>query len=86
MKTPRKWSDQPVVVEEGEILCEFSIGTTTIEVRRIDYEVGYYVTVGNFFGSQTVKTPDANTTFRLIGDISAGRAVGEVPTGCELVK
>jgi len=87
MKTPRKWNDQPVAVERGEVLCEIiarqEVGNVVVEVRRIDYEVGYHVTAGNLFGSQTVHAPDANSAFKVIAALSEGS--GKLPHGCELI-
>lgn len=69
----KHWTDQPDAVTEAEPLSRFFLSGPgqSVEVRQIGYNDGLFVTVGNLFGSQTIKVPDAKTAFRVVGAISA---------------
>lgn len=61
----RGWEDQPAELEAGERLADMWVsGTRSCQV--IKYEGHYYVSVGNLFGSQTVRAPSADEAFKII--------------------
>jgi len=87
VKHKRGWSSQPVEVEDHEILCDFfhkGLGQV-VEIRK-----GYFVTVGNLFGSQTIKVPNADTALRIIDALSKLPEDGEIELknfpGCEIIE
>jgi len=85
VKNIRTWNDQPAEVEDGLTVCRFYANSWTFEVRKAKGDV-WYLTVGNLFGSQTLKCHAPEVVFDAIDrEIGAvGRKVG-LPVGAELI-
>jgi len=76
-KPEATWTDQPETVAQSRKLASFMVGrndhSVVVEVRE-DPTVGYYVTAGNLFGSQTVWCLKPEAAFRAIEFIHNGGA------------
>jgi hypothetical protein len=72
----RTWSDQPEALHGARSLLKAQLGCgAMVQVMRDPETKVYYVTTGNLFGSETVRTGDEETTWRLL------RAVAELEEG-----
>jgi hypothetical protein len=88
VKTAPTWTDQPIEVADGLIVCRFFANSQTFEVRKAKGGV-WYLTVGNLFGSQTLKCYAPEVVFDAIDagtsvSVKEGRSVG-LPAGAELI-
>ena len=74
----KSWSDQPDVCRFAEKIfsCFINAAGSTFEVRKSNssFDNSYYLTIGNLFGSETVKVNSAEETFRLM-EISLRHAI-----------
>ena len=86
------WNDQPPIVSDMEILVSLYIGDKPgriVEVRSANGWVqggtqAYFVTVGNLFGSQTVRCENANLVFKVM-KMAKSRKKQDLPTGVTLL-
>lgn len=81
----KTWTDQPDEVMAGHILCSFYLKEHGgVEVRRDRYTERLWLTMGNLFGSQTVRCRDALVVLEVIHRISEckpGKQVAKLPDG-----
>lgn len=86
----RNWLDQPREIEQAEVLLHTFIDIGPIKGHGIEIRKGpgaWYLTMGNLFGSQTVKCRDAEAVIRcLAAAMKAGKeAPVPVPGECQLL-
>lgn len=65
----KTWTDQPNVVAECKVLCEFLLHadqTLSVEVRYNEVYQRWFVTAGNLFHSQTVECEGHLSVFAAI--------------------
>lgn len=86
MLTPKTWTDQPYIVER----CEFVISELhvrknfTCEVRKDRETKKFYVSTGNFLGSETIECDNAEVVLRAIEQLTlTGKRV--LPVGSRIV-
>ncbi|MHC4933795.1 MAG: hypothetical protein ACYTGV_16575 [Planctomycetota bacterium] len=68
-----QWTDQPAVLENAESIAVIALDNGRIAQilrRPVAAWVEWYVTVGNLFGSQTVRVRDLEGAVRLIDSVS----------------
>lgn len=83
MGSPRTWNDQPVDVEEADVIAHINLGDKTgeVRVRHDDADTIYYLTVGTIFGSQTIRCTDADVVFQALDGRHPKK---KIPDGAEL--
>lgn len=81
---PTIWSDQPKIVTSAKPILTINVETRIVEVRRQGGT--FYVSLGNLFGSQTVKTDYIDKAFHLV-ELAAKLKNKDLqlPEGCEQV-
>jgi hypothetical protein len=84
--TTRNWTDQPVELEEADVMFCANIDGRIVEVRAGD--AWWYVTVGNLWGSETLRVGNAREAFRVLNQIvetpSGGqRGIPDFATKCK---
>lgn len=91
MTNERTWTDQPACLDGTHIVATISLPNATAEVRKASAPLGapgwtWYVTIGNLFGSQTLKCCDAETALMCIAAAGRNRKRPvELPAGATLV-
>ena len=82
---PKTWDDQPDEVEDVPIRATLSLGDGLhAEVRNGGRSQPYFLTVGNLFGSQTVKCPDADGVLTVLGIARSGKT-SALPNDADLL-
>lgn len=95
----RNWTDQPEYLEAGEVLFHtyFSETHRSVEVRyvpsvkqgpsvaELTEHPGLYVSMGNLFGSETVKCDDYLTVFKVLQMAASNKKATSMPPGVELI-
>jgi|TARA_R110002020_G_scaffold161298_4_gene346380 hypothetical protein len=70
MHDPRKWKDQPACLAESSQIFEYIPLGESGSAQIMLFGDMWYLTVGNLFGSQTVRTNDIATVGTLIHDLA----------------
>lgn len=68
-----RWSDQPAVLADAESIAVIGLRNAQQAqiMRRQDVVwIHWYVTIGNLFGSQTVRVRDLEAAIKLVGEAS----------------
>jgi len=85
----KQWTDQPDCVLGCVIFLHIYVGDRGVEVRKDENNDCWYITVGNLFGSQTLRAANCEAVLRVVHWVGNKRlhskAPVEVPSGCELV-
>lgn len=82
----KNWQDQPDVVTSMRPLAgTFTVSTVhgpkIVEVR--ESALGRFVSMGNLFGSETLRCPDDRSVYALLAEL--GKDNPALPVGCEVV-
>jgi hypothetical protein len=85
----RNWKDQPAVLEKGEKILSIFM-KDCIEAVQIKEgpDAGFFVTVGNLFGSQTIKVTSANDVIamlQMVYDRQSGAKSRDIPDGWKVI-
>ena len=68
-----RWSDQPAILENAESIAVIGLrDAQQAQIMRVQDAawIEFYVTIGNLFGSQTVRVRDLESAIKLIGEVS----------------
>ena len=85
--SPTTWNDQPAAVEALPIALSAFMHDKIVEIRSDGVAPEAFVSVGNLFGSQTLRCDSLFTAVRLahaIAQAKKGRAL-DPPPGTELL-
>jgi hypothetical protein len=91
MNDDRKWDDQPDEVLDAPLLANINIGDGyTAQIRNRPRERRSddssrseltYLSVGNLFGSQTLKVPSLRDAIEVLGKADPAGETAKVPIG-----
>jgi len=70
MHDPRKWKDQPACLAESSQVFGYIPLKESGSAQILLFGGMWYMTAGNLFGSQTVRTNDIATVGTLISDLA----------------
>lgn len=83
----KDWTDQPDELVGVKRIARFTImavqGIGALTACVYKQKCSYYLTIGNLFGSETIKTDDLEKVFFLVSRASYGFTSMRLPPGCE---
>lgn len=69
----KHWNDQPNELENSQLICDFYLNNRHVALHVYKLENTFYVTIGNLFGSQTIKCPSVESVLTIIGIASKSK-------------